>query len=71
LSLLPKKKAMKKKAVIIIMKEEDEVGEKVEKAGKHWADGEVLHLIPLHGKMELEFIKNAKKQGKFQFIQTL
>jgi len=62
---------MKKKAVIIIMKEEDEVGEKVEKAGKHWADGEVLHLIPLHGKMELEFIKNAKKQGKFQFIQTL
>jgi hypothetical protein len=30
----PKKRATKKKATIVIMKEEDEVGEKVEKAGK-------------------------------------
>ncbi len=62
---------MKKKVVIVIMKEEDEVGEKVEKAKKIWVDGEVLHVIALRGKREFEFIKNAKKQGKFQFIQTL
>ncbi len=34
-------------------------------------DGEVLHLIALQGEMELEFTKNAKKQGKFQLIETL
>ncbi len=68
---LPKKKVTKKKATIVITKEEHEVGEKVEKARKRWADGEVLHLIALQGKMELEFTKNAKKQGKFQLIQTL
>jgi hypothetical protein len=34
LAPLPKNKAMKKKVVIVIMKEEDEVGEKVEKAKK-------------------------------------
>jgi hypothetical protein len=50
------------------MKEEDEEGEK---AGKKWADGEVLHQIALWGEMELEFVKNAKKQGKFQLIETL
>jgi hypothetical protein len=33
-------------------------------------DGEVLHLIVLQGKMELEFTKNAQKQDKFQLIQT-
>ncbi len=44
---LPKKRATKKKATIVIMKEEDEEGEKVEKVGKNWADGEVLHLIAL------------------------
>jgi hypothetical protein len=27
-------------------------------------DGEVLHLIALKGEMELEIIKNAKKQQK-------
>jgi hypothetical protein len=32
------------------MKEDVEVGEKVEKAGKIWADDEVLHLIVLQGK---------------------
>jgi hypothetical protein len=57
--------------VIVVMKDEVEAGEKVEKARKNWADAKVLHLIVLQGKMELEFIKNAKKQGKFQFIQTL
>jgi hypothetical protein len=34
-------------------------------------DGGVLHLIALQGEMELEFTKNAKKQGKFQLIKTL
>jgi len=68
LAPLPKKKVTKKKATIVITKEEHEVGEK---ARKKWADGEVLHLIALQGKMELEITKNAKKQGKFQLIQTL
>jgi len=29
------------------MKEEDEEGEKAEKVGKFWVDGEVLHLSAL------------------------
>jgi len=44
------------------MKEEDEEGEKAEKARKNWADGELLHLIALQGEMEIEFTKNAKKK---------
>jgi hypothetical protein len=28
----------------------------------------VKYYIWLHGEMELEFIKNVKKQGEFQFI---
>jgi hypothetical protein len=44
------------------MKEEDEEGEKVEKARKNWVDGELLHLIALQGEMEIEFTKNAKKK---------
>ncbi len=62
---LPKNRTTKKKVVIITMKEEDEEGEKAKKAGKNSANGEVLHLIALQGKMELEFTKNAKKQLKF------
>jgi hypothetical protein len=51
------------------MKEEDEEGEK---ARKNWADGDVLHLMKaLWRRMELEFTKNAKKQRKFQLIETL
>ncbi len=50
------------------MKKEDEEGEK---ARKNWANGEVLHLIALWEGLELEFTKNAKKQGKFQLIETL
>jgi 5'-3' exonuclease len=68
LAPLPKKIATKKKTTIITMQDEDEEGEK---AGKNWADGEVLHLIVLQEGMELEFTKNAKKQGKFQLIETL
>ncbi len=64
LAPLPKKRATKKNMAIVTTKEEDEEGEK---AGKIWADGEVLHLIA----MELEFTKNAKKQSKFQLIETL
>jgi hypothetical protein len=37
------------------MKEEDEEGEKAKKAEKNSANGEVLHLFALQGKMELEF----------------
>jgi len=36
-----------KKIVIIIMKHEDEEGEKAEKVGKNWVNGEVLHLNAL------------------------
>jgi hypothetical protein len=68
---LPKKKTTKKKMVIVTMKREDEEGEKVEKARKNWVKDEVLHLIALRGEMELEFTINAKKQGKFQLIETL
>jgi hypothetical protein len=71
LTPLPKKRITKKKKIIIIMKEEDEEGEKAEKVRKNWVDGEVLHLIALRKEMELEFTKNAKKQGKFQLIETL
>jgi hypothetical protein len=53
------------------MKEEDEEGEKAEKVGKIWVDGEVLHLSALWKEMELEFTKNAKKRSKFQLIETL
>jgi hypothetical protein len=35
--------------------------EKDEKVGKHYVDGEVLHLIDLRGEMELEFSKYKKK----------
>jgi hypothetical protein len=34
---------------IVTMKKEDEEGEKVEKARKNWADGELLYLITLQG----------------------
>jgi hypothetical protein len=53
------------------MKEEDEEGEKAENVQKNWADGEVIHMIALWIGMELEFTKNAKKQSKFQLIETL
>jgi 5'-3' exonuclease len=65
----PKKRTTKKKVVIIIMKEEDEEGEKAEKVGKNWVDGEVLHIIALRKEMELEFTKNAKKQSKFNLLK--
>jgi hypothetical protein len=71
LASLSKKIKLKNKAVIVIMKEEDEEGEKAEKVGKNWADGEVHYLITLQGKMQFVFTKNTKKQGKFQFIETL
>jgi hypothetical protein len=49
---ITKNKAPKKKAVV------------VKDARKKLVDGEVLHLITSKGKMELEFVKNAKKKGK-------
>jgi hypothetical protein len=69
LAPLPKKRARKKK--VVTMKEDAEEGEKAKKAGKNCANGEVLHLIALRGEMELEFTKNAKKQVKFQLMETL
>ncbi len=45
-----------------MVKDKNEEGEKV---GKIWVDGELLYLISLRGKKELELAKNAKKQGKF------
>ncbi len=53
---ITKNKAPKKKAVV--------VKDEAEKARKKLVDGEMLHLITLRGKMELEFAKNAKKQSK-------
>jgi hypothetical protein len=41
---------------------------KVTKLNKNRVDGEVLHLIALRGKMELEFAKNARKNVNFVFI---
>ncbi len=46
---------------MIVMKDKDEEDEKVEKSQ---VDGEVIHLIALKREMELQFTKNAKKQGK-------
>ncbi len=40
LAPLPKKITTKKNATIITMKEDNEEGEKVEKARKNWVDGE-------------------------------
>jgi hypothetical protein len=45
--LLKKEKTTKNKIIIIIMKHEDEEGEKAEKVGKNWVNGEVLHLNAL------------------------
>ncbi len=45
------------------MKKEDEKSEKVL---KNWIYGEILYLITLQGQMELEFVKNVKKQDKYQ-----
>jgi hypothetical protein len=45
-----------------MVKNEDEEGEKVE---IFWVAVEVLRLIALRGKMELEFAKDAKIKGKF------
>ncbi len=43
---------------LIMMKDEDVNNEKTR---KNQVDGEVLHLIDLGGKMELEFAINVKK----------
>ena len=48
----PRKKNVKKE------KEEDE-----ESNSKNWKDHDVETMISLHGEMECEFLKNAKKQG--------
>jgi hypothetical protein len=57
---ITKNRAPKKQAVVV--KDEDE------KVEKKLVDGEVLHLIILKGKMELEFAKNAKNKVNFVFI---
>ncbi len=57
-----KKKTTKNKVVIIIMKHEDEEGEKAEKVGKNWVNGEVLHLNALWREMEFEFTKKWKNK---------
>jgi hypothetical protein len=53
------------------MKEDNEEGEKVEKARKKLGTWWSPHLITLWGEIEFEFTKNARKQGKFQLIETL
>jgi len=70
-TLLLKKRTIENNVAIFKMKEEDEEGEKGEKVGKNWADGEVQHLNALQGETEFEFTKNTKKESKFQFIETL
>jgi hypothetical protein len=54
---ITKNKEPKKKMVVV--KDEDE---KVKKTRKNLVHGEVLHLITIKEKMELEFAKNAKKK---------
>jgi hypothetical protein len=44
------------------MKHEDEEGEKAEKVGKNWVNGEVLHLNALWGDMEFEFTKKWRNK---------
>jgi hypothetical protein len=50
---------------MIMMKDENEKDEKI---GKHYVDGEVLQLIGLRGKMELEFSKIQKKIKIYKMI---
>ena len=47
------------------VKEEDE-----ESSSKNWKDHDVETMISLHGKMELEFLKNSKKQGMISTYVT-
>ena len=55
------KKPRKKKEV----KEVKEVEEDEESNSKKWRDRDVETMIAMRGEMEPEFLKNAKKQGKF------
>jgi len=48
--------------VIIKMENEDEESERI---GKNWVDGENITSNCTMRKMELEFAKSVKKQGKF------
>jgi hypothetical protein len=50
----------------------DEKGsDKNMKARKNWVNGEIIHINSLHGKMDLEFAKNMKKQGISSLFKTL
>jgi hypothetical protein len=59
LAPLPKKIVIKKKVTIITMKEEDEEGEKVEKAGKIW--GMMKFYISLHYEEKWLICQKCKK----------
>lgn len=48
--------------VIIKMENEDEESERI---GKNWVDGESITSNCTMRKLELEFAKSVKKQGKF------
>jgi len=61
ISLL-KNRITKEKMVIIKMENEDEESERI---GKNWVDGENITSNCTMRKMELEFAKSVKKQGKF------
>ena len=65
----PKRKTTAKKVTKKIMKKETEGETEVEK--KHWKDADVEVMIALRGEMELEFLKNAKKQGTLKFSVVL
>jgi hypothetical protein len=61
ISLL-KNRITKEKMVIIKMENEDEESKRI---GKNWVDGESITSNCTMRKMELEFAKSVKKQGKF------
>ena len=65
----PKKKTPTKKVTKMIMKKEKEGESEEEK--KHWKDVDVEVMIALHGEMEPEFLKNAKKQGMLNISVVL
>ncbi len=64
----PQKKIIKKKVAIVTMKEEDEEGWKGWKKFGGWWNSTFDCTMRRNGTW---FVKNAKKQGKFQLIETL
>lgn len=57
-ALKKKKGGRPKKDLVVVKGKNDEDGH-----AKNWSDSEVHTLITLHEEMEVEFMRNVKKQG--------